>query len=66
MATAQPAALTGEGNDMENELREIEALTRELLVLLDGFWSPCRGGAPGSKRRLAEEMQNPDLSVNSS
>lgn len=31
---------------MEKELREVELLTRELLTVLEGFWSECHGGAP--------------------
>ena len=30
---------------MEKELREMEALTRELLWVVEGLWSECRLGA---------------------
>jgi hypothetical protein len=42
---------------MEQELREVEILTRELLTVLEGFWSECHGGASGEARLFAEENQ---------
>jgi hypothetical protein len=45
---------------MDNELREIEALTRELLGVLEGFWSECRASALNKARYLSEEMQGQD------
>jgi hypothetical protein len=46
---------------MDQELREIETLTRELLNVLEGFWSECRAGALNNAKFITEEMQNPDL-----
>jgi len=46
---------------MDKELREIEALTRELLGVLEGFWSECRAGALRKARRIVDERQSPDL-----
>jgi hypothetical protein len=45
---------------MDDELREIETLTRELLNVLEGFWSECRMGALMRARLLSEERA-PDL-----
>jgi hypothetical protein len=45
---------------MDEELREIEVLTRELFTVLEGLWSQCR---PGSLRRsnLIYDEQGQDL-----
>jgi len=45
---------------MDDELREIEALTRELFNVLEGLWSQCR---PGSLRKstLSYDEQGQDL-----
>jgi hypothetical protein len=46
---------------MDSELREIEALTRELLGVLEGFWSECRAGALSQAKYLIDEKQRPEL-----
>jgi len=46
---------------MDKELREIEALTRELLGVLEGFWSECRAGALRKARCATDENQGTDL-----
>jgi len=45
---------------MDDELREIELLTRELFNVLEGLWSQCR---PGSLHRvtLFPDEQGQDL-----
>ena len=45
---------------MEEELYEIEELTRELLNVLEGFWTECRASALDKANSLAQEMQAPD------
>lgn len=39
---------------MDEELREIELLTRELLEVLENFWLECRAGALDKVRYLAQ------------
>ncbi|GFO69139.1 hypothetical protein GMLC_27180 [Geomonas limicola] len=39
---------------MDEELREIETLTNELLKVLEGFLLECRAGALNKARYLAE------------
>lgn len=46
---------------MDQELREIEALTRELLGVLERLWSEYRVGAPSQTKYLSDERQVPDL-----
>jgi hypothetical protein len=45
---------------MDDELREIEVLTRELFNVLEGLWSQCR---PDSrpKSNLVYDQQGQDL-----
>lgn len=45
---------------MDEELREIELLTRELLEVLEGFWFECRAGAL-SKAHYISERNGTDL-----
>lgn len=42
---------------MDEELREIEALTRELLDLLEGFWSECRASTLRKAKTIKDERQ---------
>jgi hypothetical protein len=56
-----PAQQLEEGIVMDQELREIEKLTSELLRVLEGFWSECRAGALSKARYLGETQQPPDL-----
>jgi hypothetical protein len=42
---------------MDKELREIEILTRELLGVLEGFWSECRAGALSKAKHLDDEVR---------
>jgi len=42
---------------MDQELREIETLTRELLQVLEGFWHECQAGALSKARYLNEQKQ---------
>jgi hypothetical protein len=46
---------------MDKELREIEALTRELLGVLDGFWSECRASTLRKARLVSDEKKGTDL-----
>ena len=46
---------------MDNELREIEVLTRELFNVLEAFWSECRAGALRKAISVSDEMQSPEL-----
>ena len=46
---------------MDEELREIEALTRELLDLLEGFWSECRASTLRKAKIISDERQGPYL-----
>jgi hypothetical protein len=45
---------------MDQELREIEKLTSELLRVLEGFWSECRAGALSKGKYVSETSQHPD------
>ena len=44
---------------MENELREIEFVTRELLDVLEGLWSECRGGYLRKEPRVCDNRDGP-------
>jgi hypothetical protein len=56
-AKASLKRLTEEGTIMDKELREIEILTRELLGVLEGFWSECRAGALSKAKHLDDEVR---------
>jgi hypothetical protein len=45
---------------MDEELREIEVLTRELFNVLDGLWSQCRSSLL-RKSTLVYDEQGQDL-----
>ena len=45
---------------MDDELREIEALTRELFSVLEGFWSECQMSTFGKAEFIFEE-QGPEF-----
>jgi hypothetical protein len=45
---------------MDDELREIEALTRELFNVLEGLWSQCRPDSP-RKSNIINDQQGQDL-----
>lgn len=45
---------------MDEELKEIEALTNELLRVLEGFWFECQAGALNKAKYLSERKGSLD------